>query len=419
MAFKIEMWHVFVACILVGLYIMLSNQGTFQSAYIKLGTEIECNQKLMEKKAEDPSRLFPDECAQYLLENKACLIDNCGLANGLSVELGWYIFYFSPEGEFEDWEQCEYDCVHNVEGVPPPAFECQDTETPSKNYIEKGTITTTYEEYTDYCHSDGERLMEYYCTNTNVAGWDKDIYYCSNMQKVCRLGACVDDPSPPPYDKCLTIKTNAQNGNYGQSSVWVAFDETPPQDDGTYSVYGYEKEASYPHVATVIDGQTLDGYDYRRYDSKYVYVWQGSGDIVWAFKKDFGAASQADLTCGGVVCGPRYEGEICTTTADCQCPFTCVAGACSSSTIGDGVCFGNEDCDNSPNDCACASGQTCTQGTWGWYCESPPQCNTPADNNPCDGIVSRLELGDYITKWISGQVTRLELGNAIQAWSGG
>ena len=45
-------------------------------------------------------------------------------------------------------------------------------------------------------------------------------------------------------------------------------------------------------------------------------------------------------------------------------------------------------------------------------------CNTNADTN-CDGVVTRGELGDHITKWISGQVTRLELGDVIQAWVGG
>ncbi|GAG07009.1 unnamed protein product, partial [marine sediment metagenome] len=39
-----------------------------------------------------------------------------------------------------------------------------------------------------------------------------------------------------------------------------------------------------------------------------------------------------------------------------------------------------------------------------------------ADTNH-DGIVSRSELGVYITKWIAGDVSRTNLGGAIQIWS--
>ncbi|MBU0959118.1 MAG: hypothetical protein KKB31_04190 [Nanoarchaeota archaeon] len=52
-----------------------------------------------------------------------------------------------------------------------------------------------------------------------------------------------------------------------------------------------------------------------------------------------------------------------------------------------------------------------------WYFSVPQSCNTDADTN-CDGIVSRDELGNFITKWISGAVTRDKLGEAIVAWMG-
>lgn len=104
------------------------------------------------------------------------------------------------------------------------------------------------------------------------------------------------------------------------------------------------------------------------------------------------------LTCGtkfGLSCtsggttpcgGDRYEGEICTTTADCRCKnsagltLACIATSstnkvCSPEIIGDGICGspsggGSEDCHNSPSDCACSSGSTCTQGTSMWYCKA-------------------------------------------------
>lgn len=48
-------------------------------------------------------------------------------------------------------------------------------------------------------------------------------------------------------------------------------------------------------------------------------------------------------------------------------------------------------------------------------CEGSQNCNTNADTN-CDNIVSRDELGNYITKWQNNEVSRDELGNAITAW---
>ena len=48
--------------------------------------------------------------------------------------------------------------------------------------------------------------------------------------------------------------------------------------------------------------------------------------------------------------------------------------------------------------------------------ECVSQC-VGADTN-CDGIISRDELGSFITKWINNQVTRDELGEAIVLWVG-
>ena len=44
-------------------------------------------------------------------------------------------------------------------------------------------------------------------------------------------------------------------------------------------------------------------------------------------------------------------------------------------------------------------------------------CSTEADTD-CDGIISRSELGEYISKWLSGQITRTKLGESIQIWAG-
>ncbi len=44
-------------------------------------------------------------------------------------------------------------------------------------------------------------------------------------------------------------------------------------------------------------------------------------------------------------------------------------------------------------------------------------CNTEADVD-CDGIISRSELGLYISKWLGNQITRTKLGETIQAWAG-
>ncbi len=44
-------------------------------------------------------------------------------------------------------------------------------------------------------------------------------------------------------------------------------------------------------------------------------------------------------------------------------------------------------------------------------------CSTEADTD-CNGIISRSELGVYISKWLSGQITRTKLGESIQVWAG-
>ncbi|MBU0959120.1 MAG: hypothetical protein KKB31_04200 [Nanoarchaeota archaeon] len=51
----------------------------------------------------------------------------------------------------------------------------------------------------------------------------------------------------------------------------------------------------------------------------------------------------------------------------------------------------------------------------GGTCEWSVSKNTEADTD-CNNLVSREELGLFITKWINGQVTRDSLGAAIQAW---
>ena len=45
----------------------------------------------------------------------------------------------------------------------------------------------------------------------------------------------------------------------------------------------------------------------------------------------------------------------------------------------------------------------------------PPPTTVPGDSNG-DGIVSRAELGDFISQWMAGTATRSDLGTAIANW---
>lgn len=63
----------------------------------------------------------------------------------------------------------------------------------------------------------------------------------------------------------------------------------------------------------------------------------------------------------------------------------------------------------------CYQHEWCSDGCSGTVCSDGGNCNTDADTN-CDGLVSRSELGTFITKWVSGTVSRSVLGQVISVW---
>jgi len=99
----------------------------------------------------------------------------------------------------------------------------------------------------------------------------------------------------------------------------------------------------------------------------------------------------------------NYDGFACGTYS--LCVLTCQAPPAEiCNNTQDDDCDGLSDCND--NDCS-----------------ADPQCQTctpqhDADSNPCDGIVSLIELVDYIDRWKAGEVTLQDVMEAIIEWKG-
>jgi cysteine-rich repeat protein len=70
------------------------------------------------------------------------------------------------------------------------ATVCADSDG-GKNYNLQGTATKGTSKVTDYCLTDGKRVVEYYCSNNKI---NSVSYDCSKVGKVCRNGACEKLP---------------------------------------------------------------------------------------------------------------------------------------------------------------------------------------------------------------------------------
>jgi hypothetical protein len=80
--------------------------------------------------------------------------------------------------------------------------------------------------------------------------------------------------------------------------------------------------------------------------------------------------------------------------------------SCSSSSLLTEYYCENNKITNMGISCGCVNGA----------CDDNSACTVPADTSPCDGIVSRDELGKAISYWISGLMSRTDLGITIQNW---
>jgi hypothetical protein len=80
-------------------------------------------------------------------------------------------------------QDCQYGCEGAVcATTQPPLSGCVDSD--GLNYFNAGYITVNAGRYEDYCHTDGQRLIEYKCLNGALA---TDTVACQNE---CENGAC-------------------------------------------------------------------------------------------------------------------------------------------------------------------------------------------------------------------------------------
>ena len=107
----------------------------------------------------------------------------------------------------------------------------------------------------------------------------------------------------------------------------------------------------------------------------------------------YGTASDCTGICCSVICTPP---QTCTDAGG-----TCQTNTCSTYT----------DCTSLTG--TCATGYCCL-GT----CTTSSTCGA-ADNNPVDGVVSIIELMNYIGEWKAGSVTITELMTGIGEWKNG
>lgn len=70
-------------------------------------------------------------------------------------------------------------------------YACTDSDG-GKNYQVKGIATEIGNTGTDYCLSDGNLLVEYYCINGNTIA--SVNYHCNDEREVCKNGACIAKP---------------------------------------------------------------------------------------------------------------------------------------------------------------------------------------------------------------------------------
>ena len=123
---------------------------------------------------------------------------------------------------------------------------------------------------------------------------------------------------------CPEFKTNAVNGNYGDSSIWIVLDV---DNDGDYDAYGYYGSGVVPYAS--IFGETPEGYNYRIVGDT-VYIQQGSVSQSWLFTLNYGAASNADLSCESQTTHYSCSGEQCVEDVNGQYISSDCDGECTA-----------------------------------------------------------------------------------------
>jgi len=177
---------------------------------------------------------------------------------------------------------------------------------------------------------------------------------------------------------CPEFKTNAVNGNYGDSSIWIVLDV---DNDGDYDAYGYYGSGVVPYAS--IFGETPEGYNYRIVGDT-VYIQQGSVSQSWLFTLNYGAASNADLSCesqtthyscSGEQCVEDVNGQYISSDCDGECTaipepterYKCDGISAYSTCVRDDVngIYTSSTCDNQCNEPP-TSGEFCLDSDNGW-----------------------------------------------------
>lgn len=119
--------------------------------------------------------------------------------------------------------------------------------------------------------------------------------------------------------------------------------------------------------------------------------------------------------CQADVQNAKTEGFQCVTNctlctqvvADCLSSCYGVSGA-GNIYLGTYVIFTNlGSCDSMVN-----SGEICKYNCL----KTLIPCNTGADSIPCDGVVKKVELLNYLQQYIGGSISKQNILNALQAW---